>query len=423
MSENSKPEDTNRKPLSDRRTVASKFVQKDENKAPAPNPPRPRPTAPPAPKQPFPPTRGQPIEGFSIGNTRPKQASSSQSAKESSEKLLKSTTEFQHAEDPKHGRNLLHEADGIEPTQEGAESLKSALEGDSIWDRWKTFLGIGLLLIICISGAFYLVTQKLNSQNKLQADAEKREGQDASLVSRPTASRAQATTNPAVAQIEDNTAAMGGYERIKRLSSLAIRGSVETGGKVIPFRLFGRRPDYYRIVYELSEQERYIVGYDGRTAWQEWRRDGITSATETMSEQATNLLRLHTDFDLPPQRYLLVGEYSKDRKSMLLSADSLTRDMLKDKTYDVYKIHEAGRPSITCYQDMSSNLLAQVVTRLEGDEYRVAYEDYRNVDGVYFPYLRSQYMNGMKTAEIRISSVEFNPGIMNSMFSPPKADQ
>ncbi|WP_269538638.1 hypothetical protein [Cerasicoccus fimbriatus] len=386
--------------LSDRRTVASKFQKPEDTDEPPAQPPRPAP-------YPHMPGPGH-GEGFSIGNTQPKRRPDASAEQEPAIKRKEPTA-------PKHGRDLLRDTSS-QAAPIGPAPSTNILEGDSAWDRGRPLLIGGILLLLIAALVIYLVTNRDWSKQVATDEST----QSNSLNSRPTASRAATTTNPAVALIEDNTAALGGYELLKKLSSIRIRGEVESAGKVIPFSLYGRRPNDYRLVFEISGRDELIIGFNGQTAWSQVKRDGQNVSIRPFSEAELPQLIQHADFDLAPQKYLLVGEYSKDRQATVMQAKSMSPELLDGEMYDVYRIEESGRPTIICYQDMSSNLLRQTETKIGNDRYREVYEDYRKVEGVYFPFLQTSYVNGKLESVSRIKQVQYNTGLIMSLFDPPE---
>ncbi|WP_309386215.1 hypothetical protein [Cerasicoccus frondis] len=402
MSDTPDEDNSKRKPLSDRRTIASKFDKNPENQPT----PKPAPITPPI-------THFQ--EGFSIGNTRPKEAKAPDPDANKTHARVQDSSGLS-GEEPRRGRDLLREAVQQAEDQEHSMPTDNLLEGDSAWERGRPVLMVCVFLAILAGVGIFAYNRLTDQSQALLTDAE---SESASLVSRPTASRASGVLNPAVAQIEDNTAALGGYERLKRLAAVSMHGEMKLADRTIPFSLYGRRPDYYRITYDLPDNTQLIIGFDGKNAWQELKKHGASIQVSELDPALNPSLMLNVDFDLPPQKYLLTGEYSKDRQSVLLNADSLTRDVFAGETYDVYKIHEKGRPTTTCYQDMSSNLIAYTVTRLNGVEHRIAYDDYRKVDGVYVSHRRKLYLDDELQADVLIKDIEFNPGILIGLFQQP----
>lgn len=315
---------------------------------------------------------------------------------------------------PRHGRDLVRE--NYAPPQPGP---LDKLEGDSMIERMRPFLIIGLLgaIFIGLVSYFGLKPDVFLPPKSIQG-AEDPPDND-SLVSRPTPSSSNSTLNPGVAVLEDNTATMGGYERLKRLASLKARGVIEMDGNEVPFNLYSRRPNYYRLVYTLPDGAEGILAFDGKTLWRELRRDGLSLEREVLPIHEHQRLLQSADFDLPPQKFILVGEYSLDRQARVMKASLFGRDFIEDVMVDIVKIDEEERPYILVYIGSSDNLLKQTETRINGKRYRVVYDDYRKVDGAYFPFTRMQYTDEQLSSVVRFEQLEYNPGIPTGLFSPP----
>lgn len=320
------------------------------------------------------------------------------------------------AQDPeakRHGRDLSHE--NYAP-QGGIDNL----EGDSLLERLRPYLIIGVLMAIFI-GVIAYILPRTEVFDTPESVSNSDEADDSSLVSRPTASRASSELNPAAAIVEDNTVTIGGYERLKRLSSLTARGVVIKDGEEIPFSLYARRPTFYRLVYQVSPDDEYVVGFDGEHMWEEYKRQGSTISTSPLPDSEQKRMRQVVDFDLPPQKYVLLGEYMVDRQTPVMDVSLSTRDFIDKEMFEVLRFEEEGRPDTLTYIGASNNLVYQTITETDGVKYKVVYDDYRKVDGVYVPFRREQYVDGELSAEIKIKSVEFNPGVLLRMFSPPNA--
>lgn len=315
----------------------------------------------------------------------------------------------------RHGRDLA---------RENIQSPKGSinhLEGDTLWERLRPYLIIAALIAILLGVLNYAAPRaKLFEPVTSIPAVEKPEGD--SLVSRPSASRSSMVINPAIAILEDNTMTMGGYERLKRLSALSARGVVSKDGEETPFSLYARRPNYYRLVYQISADDEYIIGFNGEQMWEEYKHGGASIQSGILKASDHEMLQLMADFDLPPQKYVLLAEYMVNRQSPVVEASLLSRDFIEGSMMEIVRFKEGERPTLLAYIGASNNLLYQTVLNYQGKELRVVYDDYRKQDGVYFPFKREQYEDGKLTATVEIDSILFNPGTLLGMFDPPAAE-
>lgn len=89
---------------------------------------------------------------------------------------------------------------------------------------------------------------------------------------------------------------------------------------------------------------------------------------------------------------------------------------------DILEIKDADGNLITLYLDRQSHLPLKMHVRRsqKTDVHEEVYANYRKIQGVMTAMFLSRYRDGAKTMEIRIDSVEFNSGISDSLFFPPK---
>lgn len=319
------------------------------------------------------------------------------------------------------GRDLSHGSFMPPPPDDLPEVT---LEGDSLLERFVPKL-VGSLLIFIVAGliTYFVISNDMLSTTETDKDQETKTILDLMTESsRSSAIRADAETNPGIAIAAENTISLGGFDRLKRLSSVSMRGIINKDGRILNFSLYGMRPNYYRLVFELGDDQ-YIIGFNGETAWEEYKRDGVSLRSDTLSEDDTFLLRLMADYDLPPQKYLMSSDYSVQEKLPVMEINYLPRDFIAQEMYDVIRIKEEDRPNIIAYIGASDNYLHQTVMTHEGKEYRMVYDDYKKIDGAYFPKVREQYIDNQLVAKIIIEEVEFNPGMLLNIFSPPNSGQ
>ncbi|MBK1856804.1 hypothetical protein [Cerasicoccus arenae] len=317
--------------------------------------------------------------------------------------------------EPRLGKDLSHQNFSSTPGKLGR------LEGDSPLERLRPYLVISLLAIFFIAIVAYNLAHRDELKSQVSVENKENVVETLPAVLPLSSRRDDGVLNQAIGVTEDNTITLGGYERLKRLSSIILRGQIQISGEIFSFNLFGRRPNYYRLVCQINDADQYIVGFDGKTAWEEYKREGSSVKSTTLSKQQEQEIRSIADFDLPPQKYILASEYSVDRHTPTMTATYVTRELIDNTMYDIIQIKEDGKPAITCFLGSSNNLLYQTIVRVEGIEQRVVYENYRKIDGVYVPFHREQYTDGKLVATIQIESADFNPGTLIGLFSQPNS--
>jgi len=315
------------------------------------------------------------------------------------------------------GRDLAREQ--YVPPSPGAMNY---LEGDSLLERIRPYLIIGVLAAIFIGLVSYFgLKPDVIVPTKSVGSVSDISNEDTAAIEAATSS-STAEFNPGLAVVEDNVATMGGYERLKRFSSCKARGVMTMDGEEIPFIYYGRRPNYYRLSYTMPDGVEADIGFDGNNLWQEFRLNGKVLDSQTLPLDEHQRILQVADYDQPQIKVILVGDYSLDRQTPIMEVAMLGRELLDGEVMDVVKILEEGRPYVLAYIGASSNLLVQTETRANGTNYRTKYSDYRKVDGISIPFLTEQFTDGELTSTAQIERLTHNPGLAPGFFAPPNHD-
>jgi hypothetical protein len=109
---------------------------------------------------------------------------------------------------------------------------------------------------------------------------------------------------------------------------------------------------------------------------------------------------------------------AKAPKTSLVSAGT---ELIEYKRVDVLEIRDPEKNLLRIYVDREAHLPVKVQMR-RADESSVTEESYANwhrFDGVRTPLMVVQYKDGVKTREIRVEKVAYNPGFPDTLFAPP----
>ena len=200
--------------------------------------------------------------------------------------------------------------------------------------------------------------------------------------------------------------AYGGEGNLRRVNSFRAEGVItavvdRSVGETV--RWF-ERPDRLRI--ELRYPERGEVRLtDGPRGWVGRDDRDLTPAPEPL----LGAMRLQT-----ARLDLLLRLKEEIATLVLMAPDGEGRPVLRGFLDEAL--------TLDYHIDGKSHRVEHVTLRMAGApeivSFEVAYEGFRWVEGVLFPFKETTFTNGEKTAEVRIRNLELNPVMAPGLFGP-----
>ncbi len=207
--------------------------------------------------------------------------------------------------------------------------------------------------------------------------------------------------------------ALGGLENLGRLETLSIKGVNRFQEQEISVRYLAKRPNLLRMDSE-SPEIKVVRVFDGERAWQAIKQPGAPKqVTEMEGQEAVELVR-ESDFDGP-----LVDYKEKGHEIAFLG-----RETVQDReAYKLTLVEERGARE-TYYIDAESYQVvkkaADVSTRTGEILFEMYYDDFREVDGLMFPFETAVYSDGETVFTGVIEEVEVNPDLDGELFERPR---
>lgn len=222
--------------------------------------------------------------------------------------------------------------------------------------------------------------------------------------------RPPAASTATVDQIlEKYTAAVGGADTMRKVTSRVEKGSIHAMGSESPIELYTKAPDK-RISFSQMGGGHSITAFDGTAGWL-----GSTGRpAREMSPEESAAAALDAAFYLPLQVKEMYPQLRRGRP-----------EDVDGKTCDVLMGTAPGKPMVRLYFDQQSGLLVRMVryadTSMGRMPTQIDYADYRAADGVKIPYRWTlSRPNGRFT--IQIASVESNVPVDDAKFAKPSGE-
>lgn len=202
--------------------------------------------------------------------------------------------------------------------------------------------------------------------------------------------------------------AYGGWQRLQRVAGYSMEGSLLTGhDKAAPTSRVFVRPGRLRVVIEHADGREVRVVADAKG----WRTSpsGTTAAAEgplldSMTLQAARAA-------LP---WILA-----ERRDEVTFASALSAE---DKAPSGLQLVVGEGLTLRAYLDPQSHRITRALTVLQRGmtiAFEARFADFREVDGVLFPFREENYAGGRHTASTAFTVVRVNPPLDDAVFRQP----
>ncbi|MFH1118688.1 MAG: pitrilysin family protein [Bacteroidota bacterium] len=191
--------------------------------------------------------------------------------------------------------------------------------------------------------------------------------------------------------------AIGGEKALLKIKDMTMMASTTMQGMTIGFDIYRKAPDKYLLKIGAGDMVFQQIGYDGTTAKMVSPMGGENKTLEGK--------------ELEEMKYdaLLNIELLYDKLGIELLLEGI--EMINgNDAYRVLVTYPTGKESIRFF-DVKSGLLV----RESGDQGISEFSDYREVNGVKFPYSISQQM-GPQTVKLNVLSIKVNSKLKDELF-------
>ena len=212
--------------------------------------------------------------------------------------------------------------------------------------------------------------------------------------------------------IAKNLQSKGGIEKLKAVKSLKMMGKVSVQGMEIPIVIYVKRPNLFRQEAEFQGQKMITI-FDGEKAWSINPLFGSNEPMELTGVQAESA-KEQADFDGP-----FVDYKEKGIKIELLGKE----DVEGTPAYKLKVTKKDGKETIYYLEANSClEIKSESTVEMQGTSFTVSttLSDYKDVDGLKFPF--SIQTSGMPGGgvQIIIEAIELNPEFEDSLFKVSK---
>ena len=199
--------------------------------------------------------------------------------------------------------------------------------------------------------------------------------------------------------------AIGGLEAWTSLQSMVASGTLSVGGGMMqgPFRGYQKRPAMFRLEFTIQGMT-IVKAYDGITAWQIMPMTGSTEPVEADPMTAATIIE-QSDMDGP-----LIG-WREDGHSIEVAGTETI-----DGTEAIHLTVVVRGTTSQFYLDANTYLPIQIKAEVMGMNTTTKLSDYRNVDGLLFPFL-VEIDTEMGAQALIFDEVQINVAVDESIFS------
>jgi zinc protease len=204
--------------------------------------------------------------------------------------------------------------------------------------------------------------------------------------------------------IENYIEALGGTEKLKRITDQKLKMSTEMQGMTIEVESIQKAPDKMLMTVSMGGNVMQKQVFDGER--------GMTSAMgQTTEVTGKQLDDLKLQAKIFPELDYASGEYRLELEEV---------ENIDGKPAYKVKVTNPAGTTATEFYDVASGLKVRTISTQETQmgpmTVSASYGDYREVDGVKIPFSLKQ-QTGPQTMDLKVLSVELNSGVSDDVFS------
>lgn len=205
----------------------------------------------------------------------------------------------------------------------------------------------------------------------------------------------------------------GGMDNWNNLKATKITASVNQAGMDIPVTMISTKEGKLIIYADFQGQKIVMMAFDGETAWS---TNQITMQGEALPKEASDNIKLKAnDF---PDPFLGYKEKGYTVEYVGIETKEGTETHKIKLVQEPVMVNGVEEESITYYFfESENNVPILTESSTAGQTITSSMSDYQEVDGMYFPFSRTD--NG--GTPLTIKKIELNPEIDASIFEMPVA--
>ncbi len=209
---------------------------------------------------------------------------------------------------------------------------------------------------------------------------------------------------------------VGGAEKLAQIKSIKMTGNASSQGMEFPITILAKGKDKYKSF--VSFQGMDIVqpaAYDGKDVW---NTNVMTMQNEILQADAADaIIREAKDF---PDPFLT---YQENGYGLELGADADVNGvacyLLTLVKPDLQVMGQSLSGKTRFYVSKESGLVIRKVQSSQMGDLNTILSDYREINGVMFPFKMQSEINGTVVSSVEIKDIEVNTPIDNLLFSFP----
>jgi outer membrane lipoprotein-sorting protein len=213
--------------------------------------------------------------------------------------------------------------------------------------------------------------------------------------------------------LQKNYEARGGLKKLKAIKTLYSEGKMVNSQQnaEIDMKMWFKSPNKFKTIINLMGKT-IVQAYDGEKAW--WIMPFISPKPQLMPEQQAKSLKDMQNSFIP-----LIDYKEKGNKLEFVGE----ADVDGTKAYKLKMTKKNGK-SVYFYLDADSGieLKTEMFISRGGVESKIEtiFSDYKQVDGIYFPFYIETKSAGINTGKITFTKMELNKKMEDSFFEMSK---
>ena len=213
---------------------------------------------------------------------------------------------------------------------------------------------------------------------------------------------------------------IGGLENLKKVEGIKMTASVNQGME-IPLEIVQMKSGKQYVKVSIQGKELMQGVFDGETLWstnfQTMKAEkSDAEATANMKLEANDFPDSFIDYKAKGYTVEYLGKETIDGTETFkikLTKEPVTVDGKKEDDVSFYFFDTENYVPIVTQKEIKSG-------QAKGQTSESKLSDYQEVDGIYFPFSMTQGMKGQPGQAIKITKIELNPTVDDSVFAYPE---
>lgn len=213
---------------------------------------------------------------------------------------------------------------------------------------------------------------------------------------------------------------IGGLENLKKVEGIKMTASVNQGME-IPLEIVQMKSGKQYVKVSIQGKDLMQGVFDGETLWstnfQTMKAEkSDAEATANMKLEANDFPDSFIDYKAKGYTLELIGKETIDGAETFkikLTKEPVTVDGKKEDDVSFYFFDTENFVPIVMQKEINSG-------PMKGKTSESKMSDYQEVEGIYFPFSMTQGMKGQPGQAIKITKIELNPKIDDSVFAYPE---